>query len=153
MKGKMIAFLSLLSLLAALNSGAARTRGMSNLPVVQAQSGCTNDNLTGNYGLTFNGFEKENDRPVPCYRARVATADSAVDVSDISVFPLDGLSSNNKPYSGTYTVNPDSAVVTTATPGSDRENLFGGAVSATAEVFGYTDTSTPDTVAADLKKQ
>ncbi len=122
------------------------------VPIVHAASGCTNATLSGNYGFSFSGFTRDHNKSVPFYGAGRAVADGAGNIAAIFAASINGVPSTNNTYTGTYTVNSDCTVSTTATPGSGGDNFFGVIVGGGSEVFD-TDISEPDTFNADFKKQ
>jgi hypothetical protein len=122
------------------------------VPVVHAQSGCTNSTLSGNYGFIFSGFQRTHNKSVPFYGAGLAVADGAGNLSATFAASINGISSTNNTYSATYTVNSDCTVSTTATPGSGGDNFMGVIVGGGSEAL-ETDISDPDTLNLDLRKQ
>ena len=124
---------------------------------VYAQSGCTNATLTGNYGFVFSGLGTEtkstNSKLVPFYGEGLGTFDGVGSFSATYTFSLNGDGGvPNNPYSATYTVNSDCTGSLTATPASIGDNFAFVIVSGGAEVLA-TDTSAPDTLNIDFKKQ
>jgi len=125
---------------------------------VHAQSGCTNESFSGNYGFTFSGFQLQHGKSVPFYGAGLATADGKGNASATFGFSQNGaqpgdtyVSSTNNPYTAAYTVNSDCTVSITATPGSGGDNFVGVIVSGGAEGF-FTSISPTDTLNSHFKK-
>ncbi len=122
------------------------------VPAVHAQ--CTNASLTGNYGLTFSGFNNDKGKKgneVPFAGVGLGTFDGAGNVSASFTFSDYGVIGTS-PYTGTYTVNSDCTGTVTATPGSGNANLSFVIVSGGAEVFAV-NTLPGGTWTADFKKQ
>ena len=130
------------------------TMSKRNVTAVHAQSGCSNATLTGNYGLSFGGFQIQHgtQRSVPFYGAGLATFDGAGNASATFSFGVNGKISTNQPYTGTYTVNSDCTGSVTATPGSGGDNFAVVILSGGAEVLAV-DISAGETLTADFKRQ
>jgi len=126
---------------------------------VQAASGCTNGNLSGNYGFTFSGYQLQSGKSVPFYGAGSAIADGKGNLAATFAFSQNGalpgdryVVSTNNPYTATYAVNSDCTVSVIATPGSGGDNFAGVIVGGGTELLA-TGISAPDTLNADFKKQ
>jgi hypothetical protein len=124
-----------------------------------AGSGCTNANLSGDYGLTFSGFQLQSGRSVPFYGAGLGTSDGAGSFaasfasSQNGALPGNRYAVNvNNQYTATYSVNSNCTGLLTATPGSGGDNFAFVIVKGGAEVLA-TDLSAPDTLNLNLKKQ
>jgi hypothetical protein len=135
------------------------------LPVVHAERGCSNRTLSGNYGLTFSGFQlqdyngKSGRTSAAFYGAGLLTFDGAGNIAGaISGSENGSLPGHqytlilNSPATGTYTVNSDCTVSLTSTPGSGGDNFVGAIVHDGSEVL-LTDITAPDTLNMDLKRQ
>ena len=150
---RMITSLSAIAVLATVAMLAPTAKHhLTALSVVHAQSGCSSATLSGNYGLTFSGFQLQHKKSVPFYGAGLATSDGAGDLAATFAASVNGIGSTNNPYTATYTVNSDCTVSLTATPGSGGDNFVGVIVGGGSEVL-VTDISAPDTLNLDLKKQ
>lgn len=126
---------------------------------VHARSGCTNASLSGDYGLTFSGFQLQSGTSVPFYGAGSAASDGVGNFAATFAASENGalpgnryIASTNNAYTATYTVNSNCTGLLTATPGSGGDNFAFVIVNGGAEVLA-TDISTPDTLNLDLKKQ
>lgn len=117
---------------------------------VYAENGCSVATLSGNYGVTFSGFSVDNNTSVPFYGEGLLTFDGQGNLSGPVNFSLNGVPTLNTPYTATYTVNPDCTGLLSGTNGSDSFAFV--ILGHGAEVLA-TDTSAPDTLNADLKKQ
>lgn len=117
---------------------------------VYAESGCSVATLNGNYGVTFSGFSVDNNMSAPFYGEGLLTFDGQGNLSGPINFSLNGVPTLNTPYTATYTVNPDCTGLLNGTNGSDSFAFV--ILGHGAEVLA-TDTSAPDTLNADLKKQ
>ena len=135
------------------------------LPVVHAQSGCSNATLSGNYGLTFSGFQlqdyngKTGRTSAAFYGAGLGTADGAGNFAAVLSGSENGSLPGhrytlitNSPYTATYAVNSDCTVSFTATAGSGGDSFVGVIVSGGSEVLA-TDITAPDTLNLDIKRQ
>jgi len=121
-------------------------------PVVHAHNGCNEATLVGHYGLSFSGFQNENNQSLPFYGAGIANFDGTGNMSATFAYSLNGASSTGNPYTATYTVNSDCSVLLTATPDSGGDNFVGAIIGCGAEVL-TTDISAPDTLNLGLKRQ
>jgi len=119
---------------------------------VHAHNGCNEATLVGHYGLSFSGFQNENNQSLPFYGAGIAAFDGAGNMSATFAYSLNGTSSTGSPYTATYTVNPDCTVSLTATERSGGDNFVGAIVGEGAEILA-TDISAPDTLNLNLKRQ
>jgi len=124
-----------------------------------AGTGCTNASLSGDYGLTFSGFQLQSGKSVPFYGAGLGTSDGAgnfaATFADSQNGALPGnryVVSTNNQYTATYSVNSNCTGLLTATPGSGGDNFAFVIVNGGAEVLA-TDISATDTLNLDLKKQ
>jgi hypothetical protein len=122
------------------------------MPVVHAQTGCTNATVSGNYGLSFSGFQRQHNKSVPFYGAGLGQLDGAGNTASTFAYSLNGESVTGVAYTATYTVNSDCTVSLIATPGSGGDNFTGVIVGDGSEVW-LTDISAPDTLNMNLKKQ
>lgn len=152
MKRLSIPFLTILVVAMASVLASTMKHHFTVLPVVHAQGGCSNATLSGNYGITFSGFQRQHNKSVPFYGAGIAIADGEGNLRSTFRFSLDGVPSRDQTYTATYTVNPDCTVLTTATPGSGGDNFFGVIVGGGSELLD-TDISSPDTLNLDAKRQ
>lgn len=126
---------------------------------VHAGTACTNANLSGNYGLSFSGFQLQSAKSIPFYGAGIGTADGAGNFAATFAASQNGalpgnryVASTNNAYTATYTVNSNCTGLLTATPGSGGDNFAFVIVNGGAEIVA-TDVSAPDTLNLDLKKQ
>jgi len=126
---------------------------------VHAGTGCTNATLSGDYGLTFSGFQLQSSKSVAFYGAGLGTADGAgnfaATFADSQNGALPGnryISNTNDNYNASYTVNSNCTGLLTATPGSGGDNFSFVIVNGGAEILA-TDISAPDTLTLDLKKE
>lgn len=117
---------------------------------VYAESGCSVATLRSNYGVTFSGFLVDNNTSAPFYGEGLLTFDGQGSLSGPINFSLNGVPTLDSPYTATYTVNPDCTGLLNGTNGSDSFAFV--ILGHGAEVLA-TDTSAPDTLNADLKKQ
>jgi len=166
MMKRMVTFLSAIAVLAAgaMLVPTAKHR-FAVLPVVHAERGCSNGALSGNYGLTFSGFQLQDYNgtsgrtSAAFYGAGLLTFDGAGNfagaISGSENGSLPGHQYTlilNSPATGTYTVNSDCTVSFTSTPGSGGDNFVGAIVHDGSEVL-LTDITAPDTLNMDLKRQ
>jgi len=124
---------------------------------VYAQSPCNNATLTGKYGFVFSGFTTKttsaNSKLVPFYGEGLFTFDGIGGTSATYTYSINGDGGvPNNPYTADYTVYPDCTGSMTANPPSIGDNFAFVIVSGGAEVLA-TDTSAPDTLNLDFKKQ
>jgi hypothetical protein len=124
---------------------------------VYAQSPCSNATLTGSYGFSFSGFTNKaksaNSKLVPFYGEGLFTFDGIGSASATYTYSINGDGGiPNNPYTATYTVNSDCTGSMIANPPSIGDNFAFVIVSSSAEVLA-TDTSAPDTLNLDMKKQ
>jgi len=132
---------------------------------VYAQGVCSVATLNGNYGMTFSGFQlqspgagKGHGQSVPFYGEGLAKFDGAGNFSVEFLFsqngalPGDSYLTGTSSFNGTYAVNGDCTGVTVAAPGSNGDDTAFVIVSGGAEVLA-TDTTDPDTLSLDFKKQ
>src|SRR5215472_13714304 len=124
---------------------------------VYAGSECTNATLMGNYGFVFSGFttktKSANSKLVPFYGEGLFTFDGIGSASATYTYSINGGGGvPNNPYTATYTVNADCTGSMIANPPSIGDNFAFVIVSGGAEVLA-TDTSAPDTLNLDFKKQ
>jgi hypothetical protein len=145
---RIVSALSALAVLAALAIVAATSK--HSVRLVYAASGCSNATLRGNYGFDFSGFSGTGSEQCPFYGAGLLTFDGKGNVSGPFTYALNGGGGVPSTYNAIYTVNPDCTVSFTGTNGSD--SAVGVIVSGGAEVLA-TDTSAPDTLNVDFKKQ
>jgi len=125
------------------------------LPVVHAQSGCSNATLSGHYGLTFQGFDilRGGTNSVPFAGAGVLGFDGAGNVSISLATALNGRISPVDTSAGTYTVNSDcTGAVSLTTGNAAGETLYLVIVSSGREVLGMSTLNT-QTLTFDAKKQ
>ena len=128
------------------------------LPVVHAQSGCTNDNLTGNYAfIQPSGFiapgHSVTGAEVPWQAIGVLTFDGTGNFSANYTAVVNGAVFTSQPASGPYTINSDCTGSLTFMSGpaagyAANLVLVGGGT----EIFGIA-TGRGDTAAWDAKKQ
>jgi hypothetical protein len=149
MKLRSLAFLATPVAAAAILTPAVRTQFSP--PVVHAHRGCSNATLMGNYAFSFSGFSNGSNTIVPFDGAGIANFDGAGNISATFDYSLGGTSSTS-PYTATYTVDSNCAVSATATPGSGGDNFAGAIVKDGDEILA-TDTSTPDTLSLNFKRQ
>lgn len=166
MMKRMITSLTAIALLAAgVMLAPITTHRFTALPVVHAEKGCSNQTLSGNYGLVFSGFQLQDfngtsgKKSTPFYGAGLATFDGSGNMAAIISGSENGsLPGNqyvlilNNPGAFTYTVNSDCTVSLTATPGSGGDNFVGAIVHGGSEVL-LTDITGPDTLNMELKRQ
>lgn len=165
MKRTMTSLLAIAGLAAVAMLAPTAKHHFTSLPVVYAQSGCSNATLSGNYGLTFSGFQLQGYNGISgsisaaFYGAGLLTFDGAGNFAGaISGSENGSLPGHrytlilNSPATGTYTVNSDCTVSFTSTPGSGGDNFVGAIVGGGSEVL-LTDISAPDTLNMDLKRQ
>ena len=163
---RMITSLSAIAVLAAgaMLAPTAKQR-ITALPVVHAERGCSNETLSGNYGLTFSGFQLQDYNgtsgrtSIAFYGAGLGIADgvgsftAVVSGSENGSLPGHRYTLiTNSPYQATYAVNSDCTVSFTATAGSGGDSFIGVIVGGGSEVL-LTDISAPDTLNMDLKRQ
>jgi hypothetical protein len=125
------------------------------LPLVHAQSGCSNATLSGNYGLTFQGFDivRGGMNSVPFAGAGVLGFDGGGNVSISLTTALNGQISPVDTSAGTYTVNSDCTGALSLTTGNAAgETLYLVIVSSGREVLGMSTLNT-QTLTFDAKKQ
>jgi len=124
---------------------------------VYADNGCSNSTLTGNYGFSFSGFttktKSANSKLVPFYGEGLFTFDGMGSASATYTYSINGGGGvPNNPYTANYTVSTDCTGSMTANPPSIGDDFAFVIVSGGAEVLA-TDTSAPDTLNLDFKKQ
>ena len=154
---RMVSALLALAVLAALVIVA--TTSKHGVRAVYAQSGCTNATLRGNYGLYFSGYSTpaqigtgKGMQLLPFYGAGLLTFDGMGSVSGTITSAFDGNEAVEGPYKATYTVNPDCTVSAAGDVELSSDSFAGAIVSGGAEVLA-TDTTAPDTLNVDFKKQ
>ena len=133
------------------------SRSGQSLPAVQAQSGCTNSTLTGNYATSQTGFGTTNPsisgNEVPSAIVGVATFDGVGNVSLSYTSVSKGVIRPDQNSAGTYAISSDctgSISLTSGAAAGVTANLV--IVSAGKEAFGIN--TTPSlTATIDLKKQ
>lgn len=127
------------------------------LPVVHAQSGCTDATLTGNYAIIWSGFATPSNsttgNEVPWAGAGVVKYDGVGNFSASWTNALNGRILTGLTAAGTYTVNSNCTGSLSFTNGDVTDVtanivIVGGG----AEVFAI-DTTAGATLALDLKKQ
>lgn len=127
------------------------------LPVVHAQSGCTDATLTGNYAIIWSGFatpaNSTTGNEVPWAGAGVVKLDGVGNVSASWTNALNGKILTGLTAAGTYTVSSNCTGSLSFTSGAVTDftaNLviIGGGI----EVFGIS-TNAGVTQAFDVKKQ
>jgi len=119
---------------------------------VHAHDGCSNATLMGNYGLSFSGFQQQNNKSLPFYGAGIANFDGAGSMSAVFGDSINGIGSTGNTYTATYTVNSDCSISLTATPASGGDNFVGAIVGNGAEIL-TTDITASDTLNLNLKRQ
>ena len=123
------------------------------LPVVHAQSGCTDANLGGNYGFTLTGFISfgKNTSPtlMPAASVGLITFDGAGHFTTTYVNTRSG-AAQGETDTGTYTVNPDCTVsVFDQTVGTHYSAVIVGGGTELLAI----QTDSGDTQTIDAKKQ
>jgi hypothetical protein len=131
--------------------------GLTVVPVVHAQSGCSVATLSGNYGFTFGGsylYKQKNGskKDAPWVGAGLAKFDGAGNATATWAQSSDGQITTNNSWTGTYTVNSDCTGLLTATPGSGGANMSFAIVGGGAEALGV-DTDRNSAWTIDFKKQ
>jgi hypothetical protein len=165
MKRTITSLLAIAALAAVAMFAPTATHRFTALPVVHAERGCSNGTLSGNYGLTFSGFQLQDYNgtsgraSAAFYGAGLLTLDGAGNfagaISGSENGSLPGHQYTlilNSPTTGTYAVNSDCTVSFTSTPGSGGDNFVGAIVGGGSEVL-LTDITAPDTLNMDLKRQ
>lgn len=119
MKRNMLVFLSVAALVGLLIFAPPMKRHIGTLPVVHAQSGCSDATLTGNYVVVYTGFNsKRNNKAteLPIAAVGIATFDGAGNLTLSYSSSFDGqIGGTSTPDVGTYTVNGD-CTLTAADP-------------------------------------
>jgi len=155
---RMITSLSAIAVLAAgvMLAPTAKHRFMA-LPVVHAQGGCTDASVSGNYGVTFQGFDVPKagiGNQVPFAGGGVFGFDGSGNVS-FSFFTtvLGGQIAPPATATATYTVNSDCTGTISGTSSQVAgETLDFVIVGGGGEVLGFSTTNT-QTFTFDAKKQ
>jgi hypothetical protein len=128
---------------------------------VYAQEGehneCSNATLKGNYGFAFSGFSTpaaqgtgKGSQLLPWYGAGSLTFDGVGSVSGTFTAQFNGGGGVPFTYAAPYTVSPDCTVSMTNNP--DGDGFAGVIIRGGAEILA-TDTTAPDTLNVNLKKQ
>jgi len=130
--------------------------GLTVVPVVQAQSGCSVATLNGTYGFTFGPASVQKGKTglkvVPWVGAGLATFDGGGNLTATWANSFNGLITTGNVWTGTYTVNSDCTGVMTAVPAGSGATMSFAAVSGGTEVLGVgIDTGEGWTI--DFKKQ
>jgi len=125
------------------------------VPIVHAQSGCSEATLTGNYSVSWQGFDipKGAAHEVPWAGVGVLGFDGAGNVSVSFTQALDGKITTGATGTGTYTVNRDctgSASFTSGDAAGESANFV--IVSGGTEVL-FVSTLSSQTILLDAKKQ
>ena len=154
MKRTMTALLALPVLAGLVVLAIATKHGLTVVPVVHAQSGCSVVTLIGNYGFTFGPVGvsklKTGTKAVPWVGAGLATFDGAGNLTANWANSYNGVATIGNLWAGTYTVNSDCTGLMTSTSGG--ANMSFAAVSGGAEILGVgIDTGEGWTI--DFKKQ
>jgi hypothetical protein len=136
----------------------AAKRQMTTLPVVHAQSGCSNATLTGNYaaiqpaGFTTPGRSLKG-AAVPWQVVGTFTLDGAGNVSASYTAAVNGTDYTSQTASGSYTVNSDCTASLSFTSGDAAGYAADLAIIRSgAELFGIA-AGNGDTASFDAKKQ
>lgn len=155
---RIVSSLMVLAVLAALVI--ATTTSKHTVPMVYAQTGCTDATLTGNYAFNFSGFgTRPADQPkgneVPLAAVGVLTFDGAGNHATSFTSVQNGAISTGNTASGIYSVNSDCTGSITWTGGPFAGVTFNIAISGGGpEIFGIdTDPTAGVTATFDAKKQ
>jgi hypothetical protein len=156
MKRTMTALVAVCVLAGLVVLAAGTKHGLTVVPVVHAQSGCSVATLSGNYGFTFGpaGMQKLKTglKVVPWVGAGLATLDGAGNMTATWSNSFNGLITTGSVWTGTYTVNSDCTGVMTPVPAGSGATMSFAAVSGGAEILGVgIDTGEGWTI--DFKKQ
>lgn len=122
---------------------------------VHAQSGCSNAILTGNYGISWQGFDipKGVTNSVPWAGVGVLTADGTGNMTISFTSALNGKISTGATGAGTYKVSPDctgSASFTSGGAAGETSNFV--IVGEGAEILSVSTLNT-QTIVLDAKRQ
>ena len=131
--------------------------GVTALPVVHAQSGCSVATLTGNYGFNNPGFttptKSVSGNEDPFAVVGVFAFDGAGNLSSTDTVAFKGVISPGLTSSGTYTVNSDCTGSISFTAGAHSGITFNTVIiGGGPEVFGI-ETTPSFTGSFDAKKQ
>lgn len=111
MKRTITALLAMAAVAALVVWAPTMKHGVTALPVVHAQSGCSNATLAGNYAFTYSGFNSKKNNfatELPIAVVGVAAFDGAGNVSFSYNFAFNGhVGATTTPDAGTYAVNSD----------------------------------------------
>jgi len=111
MKRTTVGFLSMAALVALMVWGSTTKHGIAPLPLVYAQSGCSNATLMGNYVFTYSGFNSKQNNyatELPIAAVGVGTFDGGGNVTFSYNDAFNGhIGATTTPDAGTYAVNSD----------------------------------------------
>jgi hypothetical protein len=154
MKRSILVFLSVATLTGLLTLTTTIKHHAGTLPVVHAQSGCSNATLTGNYVVVYTGFNsKRNNKAteLPIAAVGIATFDGAGNLSLSYSSSFNGqIGTTSTPDLGTYTVNSD-CTLTAADPVAG--NTWSGGIVGGGSEWDVITTSTGYTTTMVGKKQ
>jgi len=156
MKRAITAFSAFAVLAAVVMLAPSAKQHITSLPVVHAQSGCSDATLSGNYAVVYTGFgtrghTSKGPTNTPGAVVGVLTFDGAGSITASYTAVFNGsVSTTSTPDVGTYSVNSDCTGTTTDTTAGIHFNfaIAGGG----AEVFAI-QTDQGNTATFDAKKQ